>query len=101
MSNPVVGNLIRNNTELNPMTLIMNMMNGGKSNQMLLNMAMGMLQKQNPQAFQQVQQLMNSGANPEQVLRQELSRHSPEQIAQLKNLATTYGVPKEVLDKLG
>lgn len=100
MGNPIINNL-KQPQQPNAMSLLLNMMSGGKSNQMLMNMALGMLQKQNPQAFQQVQQLMNSGANPEQLLRQELKRHSPEEINQLKNMASSYGVPKEVIDKLG
>lgn len=100
MSNPIINNL-KQTQQPNAMSLLLNMMNGGKSNQMLMNMAMGMLQKQNPQAFQQVQQLMNSGANPEELVKQELKNRSPEEIQQIKKMASSYGVPKEVIDKLG
>ena len=100
MSNPIINNL-KQTQQPNAMSLLLNMMNGGKSNQMLMNMAMGMLQKQNPQAFQQVQQLMNSGVNPEELVKQELKNHSPEEIQKIKKMASSYGVPKEVIDKLG
>lgn len=100
MANPILNGLMGGQNS-NPMSLIMNMMNGGNSNKMLMDMAMGMLQKQNPQAFQQVQQLMQSGRNPEELINEQLKQYKPEQVQELKKMATTYGVPKDILDKLG
>lgn len=100
MNNPVVNN-IQQTSAANPMQLILNMMGGGQSTNMLMNMAMGMLQKQNPQAFQQVQQLINANANPLQLINQELSNYSPEQTQQFKNMALSYGVPRNIVNQLG
>ncbi len=98
MSNPIINNL---GQQPNAMSLLLNMVNGGKSNEMILNMAMNMLQKQNPAAYEQVKQLMSSGANPEQLINNQLKNYSPEQIQQVKQMALNMGVPREVVNKIG
>lgn len=73
--NPLM-NMIGNNNPL------MSMLSGGGNPQQIL---MNMLKQNNPQAFQQIEQMMNSGMNPEQAMQQ--MGISQEQIAQVKNQA--------------
>lgn len=58
----------------------------------MLSMLMGRLRNQNPQAFNELQGLMNSGKNPNQILNEMLSsgRFTPEQIQQAQNMANQY-----------
>lgn len=67
------------------MNPLMNMMN---PQQMLL----GMLQQRNPQAFNQVQQLMQSGQNPQVLLNNVMGQLTPQQKQQFENVASQYGL---------
>ena len=67
----------------------MNMMN---PQQMLL----GMLQQRNPQAFNQVQQLMQSGQNPQVLLNNMMGQLTPQQKQQFENVASQYGLKRYV-----
>lgn len=69
--NPMMGNPILNN----PMNMIMQIMSSPNKEQA----AMQMLSQVNPQAYQMIQ----SGANPQQVMQQ--FGISPEQIQQVKS----------------
>ena len=82
MSNPLF-----NMMNPNPMNLLQGIM-GGNPQQMLMNM----LQKQNPQGYQQLQQMMNSGQDPQQILNEMMSKMTPEQKAQLQNIANQFGI---------
>ena len=57
----MLGNKIQMN---NPMSSIMQVMKSQNPQQM----AMNMLRSQNPQAYSQLENLMNSGATPQQVM---------------------------------
>ena len=65
----------------------MNMMN---PQQMLL----GMLQQRNPQAFNQVQQLMRSGQNPKVLLNNMMGQLTPQQKQQFESVANQYGLKR-------
>ena len=65
----------------------MNMMN---PQQMLL----GMLQQINPQAFNQVQQLMQSGKNPQVLLNNMMGKLTPQQKQQFESVAYQYGLKR-------
>ena len=82
MSNPLFDMM-----NPNPMNLLKGIM-GGNPQQMLMNM----LQKQNPQGYQQLQQMMNSGQDPQQILNEMMSKMTPEQKAQLQNIANQFGI---------
>ena len=69
------------------MNPLMNMMN---PQQMLL----GMLQQRNPQAFNQVQQLMRSGQNPQVLLNNMMGKLTPQQKQQFENVAYQYGLKR-------
>lgn len=64
----------------NPMSMISNIIGSGNPQQM----AMNMLKQQNPQMFSQITQLMQSGANPQEVMNQ--MGISEQQINQIKQM---------------
>ena len=59
---------------------------------MMMNMLMGNLQRQNPTAYNQIQQWMNSGQNPQQILNELLQsgRISQSDINNAINLSKQY-----------
>ena len=69
------------------MNPLMNMMN---PQQMLL----GILQRRNPQAFNQVQQLMQSGQNPQVLLNNMMGQLTPQQKQQFESVASQYGLKR-------
>lgn len=69
------------------MGLLQGMM-GGNPQQMLMNM----LKNQNPQAFQQLQQMMQSGQDPNKVLNDLMGKMTPQQKAQLQQMASQFGI---------
>ena len=69
------------------MNPLMNMMN---PQQMLLSM----LQQRNPQAFNQVQQLMRSGQSPKLLLSNMMGQLTPQQKEQFENVAYQYGLKR-------
>jgi hypothetical protein len=66
---------------------LMNMMN---PQQMLL----GMLQQRNPQAFNQLQQLMQSGQNPQVLLSNMMGQLTLQQKQQFDSVANQYGLKR-------
>lgn len=64
----------------NPMSIIASIMNSRNPQQM----AMNLLKQQNPQMFSQINQLIQSGSNPQQVMKQ--FGISQEQINQIKQM---------------
>ena len=71
----------------------MNMMN----TQHMMNpqqILLGMLQQRNPQAFNQVQQLMQSGQNPQVLLNNMMGQLTPQQKQQFENVANQYGLKR-------
>lgn len=85
----------------NPFSLLAGMVNGGRSDAMLVSMAIGMLQKQNPQAAQQVQQMMSSGQSPEVAIKNATSKMNPQELAAVKQMLAQNGAPRDVLNQLG
>ena len=65
----------------------MNMMN---PQQILL----GMLKQRNPQAFNQVQQLMQGGKNPQVLLNNMMGQLTPQQKQQFESVAYQYGLKR-------
>ena len=61
---------------------------------------MGQLQAQNPQAFQKVNQAINSGVNPQQFMKQVIGNVNPEQMQQVLQMGKQFGVPDEVLKQI-
>lgn len=82
MSNPLF-----NMMNPNPMNLVKGMMNGNPQ-----DMLMNMLKQQNPQGYQQLQQLMNSGQDPNKILEQMMGNLNPQQKAQIKQMAKQFGI---------
>lgn len=60
----------------------------GNPQQILMNM----LKQQNPQGYNQLQQMMNSGENPQQILKQLTNNMSQQQIQQLRAYASQFGI---------
>lgn len=61
---------------------------------------MGQLQAQNPQAFQEINQAINSGVNPQQFMKQVIGNINPEQMQQVLQMGKQFGVPDEVLNQV-
>ena len=61
---------------------------------------MQQVQNQNPQAFQMVNQAINSGANPMQFMKQVMGNVSPQQMQDIMTQAKQFGVPDEVLQQI-
>lgn len=71
----------------NPMKIIGQMANTNPQ-QLLMNM----LKQQNPNGYEQLQQMMNSGQDPRQILNQLTSNMTPQQMQQLKAYASQFGI---------
>lgn len=61
---------------------------------------MNQLQSKNPQGFQIVNQMMNSGGNPKQLLQQLISKSNPQQLQGIMQQAKQFGVPDNILSQL-
>ena len=61
---------------------------------------MQQVQNQNPQAFQMVNQAINSGANPMQFMKQVMGNVSPQQMQDIMTQAKQFGVPDQVLQQI-
>lgn len=79
--NPLKNNLICNK---NPMQAVASMSN----EDMLLNM----LKQQNPQGYQTLMSLMNSGQKPDAILQQMMGNISPQQKAQIEQFAKQFNL---------
>ena len=67
---------------------------------MIINMLLGNLRSQNPQAYQQIMQTMNSGGNPQSILKQLLTNSNSNMTAQVLQQAKQFGVPDNVLSQI-
>lgn len=58
-------------------------------NNMMMNMLLNKLRQQNPQGYQQIQQWMNSGQNPQQIINQMLQsgQITQEQLNKVQGMA--------------
>jgi cytochrome c553 len=61
---------------------------------------MGKLQGKNPQAYQQISNAMQNGANPQQFMQQFMGNTSPQQMQNILNQARQLGVPNNVLQQV-
>lgn len=66
----------------------------------IINMLMQRLQKTNPGGYNMVNQLMQSGGDPNALLKQVIGNTTPEQRQQILNTAKSYGAPNDVLSKI-
>ena len=66
----------------------------------ILNMVMGMLQTRNPQMFQNINQAMASGQNPQELVKQVMGNVSPEQREGIIKNAKQLGCPTEILSQI-
>jgi len=55
----------------------------------------------NPQAFQQINQLLKNKGNPQDFLNQITSKYTPEQMKQFKQMASNFGYNEETFKKYG
>ena len=67
---------------------------------MIMQMLMSKLQKQNPQGFNLVNQAMQSNSNPQAMLQQMMSNATPQQKESLIKQAKSYGVPDNILSQI-
>lgn len=73
---------------MNPLKSMMGQMNPMN----LQQMAMDLLRQRNPQGYQQLQQLMQSGQDPKKITQQMMSNLSPQQKAQVEQMAHQFGI---------
>lgn len=66
----------------------------------IMNMMMQKLRGSNPQGYNLINQAMQNGADPNAMLKQIMSKSSPEQRQQLLNTAKSYGAPNNILSQL-
>lgn len=92
MSQAIVGQQMQNN----PMFNIVNMFRSGGNPQSILNA----LSKNNPQAGKQLQDMLNSGQSPEQLVKSMLDGRSSLEIQNMRNTMTQLGMPQEMADKI-
>lgn len=69
-------------------------------NNMLMKMMLGQLQVRNPQMASQINQAMQNGVNPKNLMKQMLGKSNNEQIQQVMTQAKQFGCPDEVLNQL-
>jgi len=55
----------------------------------------------NPQVFNQYQELRKNNGNPQELLKQTMSKYTPEQIKQFSQFANSMGITNEQLIKAG
>lgn len=61
---------------------------------------MGQLQARNPQMASQISQAMNSGANPQALMKQMMGSMDNNQIQSVLSQAKQFGVPDNVLSQM-
>lgn len=61
---------------------------------------MGQLQARNPQMANQINQAMNSGANPQSLVKQMMGNMDNNQIQNALNQAKQFGVPDNILNQM-
>ncbi len=59
------------------------------------------MKARNPQAFQQVNQLIKNNGNPQELINKMIGNYKPEQIQQFRQYANGFGVTNEQLEKYG
>ena len=66
----------------------------------MLSMVMGILQNKNPQMFQNISQAMNSGQDPQKLVKQVMGNMNTEQKQNIIRQAKQFGVPDNVLSQI-
>lgn len=66
----------------------------------IINMLMQKLQSSNPAGYNMINNMMQNGSDPNAMLKQIMSKSSPEQRQQLLNTAKSYGAPNNILSQL-
>lgn len=61
---------------------------------------MNQLQAKNPQGFQVLNQMMNNGGNPKQILQQMMGNTNSQQLQGIMQQAKQFGVPDNILSQL-
>lgn len=61
---------------------------------------MGQLQARNPKLASQINQAMNSGANPKDFMQQVMGNVAPQQMQNVLTQAKNMGAPNEVLNQI-
>lgn len=61
---------------------------------------MGQLQSRNPQMANQISQAMNSGVNPQALMKQMMGNMDNTQIQNALNQAKQFGVPDNILNQM-
>lgn len=69
-------------------------------NSTIINIMMNNLRKVNPNGFNSINQLMQSGGDARGVLNQIMSNATPEQVQGLFQQAKQFGCPDEILNQL-
>lgn len=69
-------------------------------NNPMLQMLMSQLQSKNPNGYSLLNQMMNSGGNPQQLLQQLVGKSSPQQLQGIMQQAKQFGVPDDILSQL-
>ena len=69
--------------------------------QMLMSQLQTQIKAKNPQAYQQLQNLIKNQNNPEELLQELTSKYTPEQKEKFIKFANGYGVTNEQLSKYG
>lgn len=69
-------------------------------NNMLMKMLMGQLQARNPQMASQINQAMNSGTDPQALMRQMMGNMDNSQMQQVLGQAKNMGVPDNILNQI-
>ena len=68
--------------------------------QIIMNISMSRLQAQNPLAFNQINQAINSGANPMEFMKQVMGNISPQEMQNIMVQAKQFAVPNEILKQV-
>ena len=61
---------------------------------------MNQVRMNNPQVYQQISQLKNSGANPQNLIQQMVNQSNTQQMQYVLNQAKMFGVPDNVLTQI-
>ena len=61
---------------------------------------MSRLQAQNPQQANQLKQMMSSGSNPQDILKQIMTNSNSSQVENVLNMGKQIGVPDDILNKI-
>lgn len=69
-------------------------------NNPIISMLMNQIKLKDPQNYQNLNQLMNNGGKPEQILQQEIKKRTPQEIQQVLIQAKQLGVPENILAQI-